>query len=106
MLKLLKIPTKPVVDQASRASSSATTKAIEFFDQLELYPKSKITHFERLESSTSISFDEMLFFDDENRNREVEQLGVVMWLVLDGICNDEIDKGVLSWRKRNKRDVE
>ena len=45
----------------------------------------------------------MVFFDDEPRNRDVERLGVVMWLVRDGVTRSEIDEGVMSWRKRNRR---
>ena len=42
----------------------------------------------------------MLFFDDEERNRNVEQLGVTMWLVRDGVTRNEVDRGVNEWRKR------
>jgi magnesium-dependent phosphatase 1 len=73
---------------------------------LQIYPGSKVTHFERIQEATDIPFEEMLFFDDESRNRDTEKLGVVMWLVEDGVSNDEIDKGVLSWRKRNRRELE
>jgi magnesium-dependent phosphatase 1 len=45
----------------------------------------------------------MLFFDDESRNRDTERLGVVMWLVRDGVCAGAVDEGVRSWRKRNRR---
>ena len=45
----------------------------------------------------------MLFFDDESRNRDVEGLGVVMWLVRDGVTRNEVDEGVRSWRRKNKR---
>jgi len=61
---------------------------------------------EKIAQATGASFEEMLFFDDESRNREVEELGVVMWLVKDGVSNDEIDKGVLCWRKRNRRELQ
>ena len=42
----------------------------------------------------------MLFFDDESRNRNVEELGVVMWLVRDGLTRQEVDEGVREWRRR------
>lgn len=45
----------------------------------------------------------MLFFDDESRNRNVESLGVVMWLVRDGVTWGEVEDGVRSWRKRTGR---
>jgi magnesium-dependent phosphatase 1 len=106
MLKLLRLTTKPILEQNAKSSNAATVKAIEYFDEVQIYPESKISHFEQIEDATKISYEEMLFFDDESRNREVEQLGVVMWLVKDGVCNDEIDKAVLSWRKRNKRELQ
>jgi magnesium-dependent phosphatase 1 len=51
-------------------------KAIDYFDHLEIYPGSKITHFTKLQKATGFGFEEMLFFDDESRNRNVEALGV------------------------------
>jgi magnesium-dependent phosphatase 1 len=76
-------------------------KAVEFFDAgLEIYPSSKIRHFEAIARRTGVSFAEMLFFDDESRNRDVESLGVTMQLVTDGVTWDELEKGVSLWRKR------
>ena len=78
-------------------------RAISLFDHMEIYPGSKITHFNNLQKSTGLPFEEMLFFDDESRNKEVEKLGVVMQLVRDGVTRVEIDKGVQAWRKANGR---
>ncbi|KAF2724821.1 magnesium-dependent phosphatase-1 [Polychaeton citri CBS 116435] len=78
-------------------------KALSMFDFLEIYPGSKTTHFAKLQKSSGIAYEEMLFFDDESRNRNVEQLGVVMQLVRDGVSRAEMDKGVQAWRKRNNR---
>lgn len=48
-----------------------------------------------------VPFEDMLFFDDEARNRDVEvELSVTFWLVRDGISREEVDKGVWEWRKR------
>jgi magnesium-dependent phosphatase 1 len=55
-------------------------KAIEYFDYLEIYPGSKIAHFVKLQKQTSLRYEDMLFFDDESRNRNVESLGVHMQL--------------------------
>lgn len=75
-------------------------KAIGVFDYLEIYPGSKITHFQRLQKSSGVEFGDMLFFDDEPRNRNVETLGVTMYLVRDGVSRPEFDRGVGEWRRR------
>jgi magnesium-dependent phosphatase 1 len=93
MLKLLKIP----------SASGSSSGAIDYFDYMQIYPGSKTTHFDRIHRDSGIEFEEMLFFDDESRNKNVEVLGVTMQLVRDGVTRDEIDKGVQSWRKRNGR---
>jgi magnesium-dependent phosphatase 1 len=109
MLKLLRVqgPASSSFDSPSAARGRAE-KAIDFFDNLQIFPGSKTRHFQYLHSETGIPYDEMLFFDDESRNRDVESLGVVMWLVRDGVTRHEVDEGVKSWRKRNKkvRDVQ
>ncbi|THU82505.1 magnesium-dependent phosphatase-1 [Dendrothele bispora CBS 962.96] len=77
------------------------TKAIEFFDRLEIYPGSKLTHFRKIHQKTGIPYNEMLFFDDEYRNKEVEQLGITMQLVRNGMDNQTFEKGIAEWKKRN-----
>ncbi|KAJ3834840.1 magnesium-dependent phosphatase-1 [Lentinula raphanica] len=79
-LNLLLVP--PMDDSGSK---EGPVKAIEFFDQLEIYPGSKLTHFKRLHKKMGIPYSEMLFFDDEHRNREVEELGVTFHLVQNGL---------------------
>lgn len=74
-----------------------------FFDQREMYPGSKTTHFQKIHKKSGIPFEEMLFFDDEPRNKNVEPLGVVMRLVRDGVTVNEIDEGIKEWRKRHGR---
>ncbi|KAI1437926.1 magnesium-dependent phosphatase-1 [Xylaria sp. CBS 124048] len=89
---------------SSGGGGSKARKAIEFFDAgLEIYPSSKIRHFEALHKRTGIPYSEMLFFDDERRNRDTETLGVTMWLVRDGVTWAEIESGVLEWRRRKRR---
>ncbi|KAI9838348.1 MAG: hypothetical protein M1819_005616 [Sarea resinae] len=78
-------------------------KAFEYFDYMEIYPGSKKTHFNKLHKRSGIAYQDMLFFDDESRNRNVEELGVTMRLVRDGVTKEEIDLGVRAWRKRNSK---
>lgn len=76
-------------------------RAVELFDAgLELYPSNKIRHMEALAKKTGIPYSEMLFLDDESRNRDVETLGVTMWLVRDGVTWKEVENGVKEWRAR------
>jgi len=95
MLKLLKIP--------SPAAAGISSRAIDYFDHLQIYPGNKTTHFERIHRDSGIEYEDMLFFDDESRNKNVEVLGVTMQLVRDGVTRNEVDAGVRSWRKRNGR---
>ncbi|ELR02101.1 hypothetical protein GMDG_05261 [Pseudogymnoascus destructans 20631-21] len=82
------------------AGGGKARKAIEFFGHMEIYPGSKKKHFARLRETTGVEFGEMLFFDDEKRNREVEELGVTMWWVPDGLDGGEFERGVGEWRRR------
>jgi len=77
------------------------TRAIEYFDEFEIYPGSKVKHFKSLHRKTKLPYEDMLFFDDESRNREVDrELGVLMVLVPKGVSHSVFDRGVLAWRKR------
>lgn len=93
MLSLLRLPSE----------SSASPTALSIFDFVEMYPGSKKTHFQKIQKTSGLPYEEMLFFDDESRNRNVEELGVVMHLVRDGVARAEVDRGIESWRKRNNR---
>ncbi|KAH8084608.1 magnesium-dependent phosphatase-1 [Filobasidium floriforme] len=76
-------------------------KAITYFDTMEIYPGSKIKHFKEIHKKTGIPYSEMLFFDDEARNKETESLGVTMMLVTHGVDKATYNKGVKKWRERN-----
>ncbi|KAI0290401.1 magnesium-dependent phosphatase-1 [Multifurca ochricompacta] len=84
---------------------SPAMPAIGFFDQLEIYPGSKITHFKQLHKKTGIPYSEMLFFDDELRNRNVESLGVTFHLVSRGVNNTCFERGLESWRAKHLEKV-
>lgn len=96
MLKLLHVDY--AADEKGR--DGGRKKALAAFDQLEIYPGDKKKHMRRLADGMGVAFENMLFFDDESRNRNVEELGVTMYLVRDGVTRPEIDKGVKEWRKR------
>ena len=57
-----------------------------YFDLKEIYPSSKIQHFNKIHKHFRIPYSEMVFFDDEYRNiEEVSQLGVQAVFVKNGI---------------------
>lgn len=112
MLKLLRVEGK---------------RALDYFDWVQIYPGilvvflvlcsvlwfgrsdfvglgSKTTHFTKLQKQSGLAYGEMLFFDDEARNKNVEEKGVVMCLVEDGVTRDVVDRGVREWRRRKGRD--
>ncbi|KAI0268442.1 magnesium-dependent phosphatase-1 [Russula aff. rugulosa BPL654] len=78
--------------------------AVTFFDQLEIYPGT-LTPSLRPHHRTGIPYSEMLFFDDEMRNSEVESLGVTFQLVQRGLDNACFEKGLENWRTRHPEKV-
>lgn len=89
-------------------TGSQPRNALSFFTAPQIFPGTKTTHFQRLHAhfskadpSNPIAYEDMLFFDDETRNRNVEtDLGVTFCLVRDGVSRNEVDRGVWEWRKR------
>ncbi|KAM3489692.1 hypothetical protein MY3957_007035 [Beauveria namnaoensis] len=93
LLKMLHLPAVDGQQKARRAGDA-------FDAGTEIYPGSKIRHFETLQKRTGIAYEDMLFFDDESRNMETEKLGVTMRLIRDGLTWAEVERGVEDWRKR------
>lgn len=92
------------------ASTSSTTnskkekprRALDIFDAgVEIYPGSKVRHIEAIARRTAVPYADMLFFDDEPRNRDVgPALGVTVWLVRDGLCWEEVELAIADWRRK------
>ncbi|EIM85112.1 magnesium-dependent phosphatase-1 [Stereum hirsutum FP-91666 SS1] len=98
-LNLLLVPPK------KGDKNGVPTRAADFFDQNEIYPGSKITHFKQLHKKTKIPYSEMLFFDDEHRNSEVESLGITFVLVRKGVDERPFEQGLAEWRRRHPEEV-
>lgn len=77
---------------------------MKLFDQLEIYPGSKITHFRKIQEKTGIPFEDMVFFDDEHRNAEVStKLGVHFELVGNqGTDLATFENAIRQWRAKKK----
>ena len=99
MLKALHII--PTFSDNPAAVNSRSVRALEYFDYIQIFPGSKTLHFNRIQQASGLRYEDMLFFDDEARNRNVElELGVMFCLVRDGMTKEDVDKGVWEWRKR------
>lgn len=62
-----------------------------FFDWEEIYPGSKLKHFQNLRDKTGVPYYSMAFFDDEERNiREIRSLGVHCVYVPNGLTVSHI----------------
>lgn len=99
MLKVLHII--PSFSGNPSATSNRSVRALDYFDYVQIFPASKVQHFTRLQQASGLRYGDMLFFDDEARNRNVQMdLGVTFYLVRDGLTREDVDRGVLEWRKR------
>ncbi|XP_062994870.1 magnesium-dependent phosphatase 1 [Elgaria multicarinata webbii] len=66
-----------------------------YFRYTEIYPGSKVTHFQRLSQQSGIPLSQMLFFDDESRNiYDVSKLGVTCILVPNGMNLSVLSQGL------------
>ncbi|XKL59656.1 hypothetical protein PGB90_000672 [Kerria lacca] len=69
----------------------------------EIYPGSKITHFQRIQNISKIKFKEMIFFDDEYRNiRDVQELGVLSILVKNGMNFEVLKSGLRQFESEHR----
>ena len=76
-------------------------QARRYFDDLQIFPGDKVRHVDMIKARTGVEYKDMLFFDDEARNANVErERGVAFWLVRDGMTVAEVDSGVKKWREK------
>ncbi|EGG03221.1 uncharacterized protein MELLADRAFT_44567 [Melampsora larici-populina 98AG31] len=96
----IRIPRKP--NSSSDEQEQDLIRSIDLFDNLQIYPGSKLSHFETIQKEMKIEYKDILFFDDEPRNSEVERLGVHFMLVDDsiGLNWDTFMKGLNAWRSK------
>lgn len=73
----------------------------ERFQYHEIYPGSKVSHFKSLRASSGIPFEEMIFFDDEERNiTEVGSLGVHCYQVKNGLGLPILEAALKSFSEK------
>ncbi|MCB1229054.1 MAG: magnesium-dependent phosphatase-1 [Verrucomicrobiae bacterium] len=70
----------------------------------EIYPGSKVRHFGAIQRASGLAYDEMVFFDDEDRNIvEVGALGVTAIHVRNGMNRRLLDRGCTRPPSRGTR---
>ncbi|XP_046570794.1 magnesium-dependent phosphatase 1-like [Haliotis rubra] len=70
-----------------------------YFTYKEIYPGSKVKHFGRFTMASGIPYEDMLFFDDEQRNIiELRSIGVTSILVSDGVTESLIKEGLETFQ--------
>ncbi|XP_067650778.1 magnesium-dependent phosphatase 1-like [Haliotis asinina] len=70
-----------------------------YFTYKEIYPGSKVKHFGRFAMASGIPYEDMLFFDDEQRNiTELRSIGVTCILVRDGVTESLIKEGLETFQ--------
>lgn len=73
-----------------------------FFDIKVWGTGSKIKHFKKIQQQSGCDYKDMVFFDDEIRNADVEKaLGVHFVLIRRGVNWSDFNGGLDKWRKRN-----
>lgn len=78
----------------------------ELFDHKVWGIGTKIKHFNEIHKLTGVDYKDMIFFDDESRNRDVErQLGVTFVYIDEdvGMNWDVYENGLKLWRERQKK---
>ncbi|CAI6348495.1 unnamed protein product [Macrosiphum euphorbiae] len=69
-----------------------------YFENKQIYPGSKDTHINKISKKCNIKLDEMIFFDDEQRNIvDLERLGVVSILVKNGMTMPVLINGLKTF---------
>ncbi|XP_076846250.1 magnesium-dependent phosphatase 1 [Brachyhypopomus gauderio] len=67
----------------------------------EIYPGSKVTHFNRLQAASGVPYSEMMFFDDEHRNiTDVSRLGVHCVLVHNGVTSKLVNEELQHFQRK------
>ncbi|KAF5303715.1 hypothetical protein FQR65_LT00859 [Abscondita terminalis] len=72
----------------------------QYFTYKEIYPGKKTLHFSKVRAQSGVSYEDMLFFDDELRNiYDLRQEGVVSVLVKNGINKGLINYGLKDYAR-------
>ena len=113
IFKILVAQNLPIA-AASRTSSPSTAQKLlnildidKYFEYKELYPGTKLKHFQQFRNNSGISYEDMVFYDDEYRNiKEIGDIGVTCQQVNNGVTFTAFQNGLEKFvrRRRNSCD--
>ncbi|CAH0547362.1 unnamed protein product [Brassicogethes aeneus] len=74
-----------------------------YFSVKEIFPGCKVTHINNIKKQTGANYEEMLFFDDEQRNIfDLTKIGVASILVKDGVNKKVIEESLPKFLQKSK----
>eukprot|EP00466_Bigelowiella_natans_P011417 jgi/Bigna1/89700/estExt_fgenesh1_pg.C_540023 len=78
----------------------------DLFTYKEIYPGSKVKHFNKIREDSGIDFSEMIFFDDDTWNTdEIEKLGVLCVWCPRGLTTEMWERGLNEFSAMKKEKV-
>jgi magnesium-dependent phosphatase 1 len=95
----------PFPENEAETNESSNYRAFaDVIDYFEIYPGSKLKHLSSLHAKTGIPYNEMIFFDDEMRNKEVEKkLGIHFVYVPNGMTLELFISAVKEFSKKKSK---
>ncbi|XP_011315302.1 magnesium-dependent phosphatase 1 [Fopius arisanus] len=73
----------------------------QYFKYKEIYPGCKVSHFNKIREASGVDFEDMIFFDDEDRNiRDLSEVGVLSILVKNGVTDEVVREGLDKFAKK------
>jgi len=66
ILKLLHVV--PSFSHTPNKDKVKSIRALDYFEQIQIFPGSKVTHFTKIHQATGLKYEDMLFFDGKSTN--------------------------------------
>jgi magnesium-dependent phosphatase 1 len=74
-----------------------------FIDCKQIYPGCKLKHFKTIKQTLDVEYDEMIFFDDEQRNiTDLKTVGVLSILVKNGVTRKVVQDALAKFARGEK----
>ncbi|KAG4101799.1 putative magnesium-dependent phosphatase 1,putative [Neocallimastix lanati (nom. inval.)] len=104
--KIVQLIPLPQIQEDKSSNSVTYSKTLKnVVDAIEIYPTSKVRHIKQIAKKFDINLNEILFFDDENRNiHDIRGIGVTSILVNNGMTVKVLHEGLKKFNN-NMKDI-